>query len=378
MNLSRNLRKSRRRYQMNTDEIYMRKAIRLARTAWGLTSPNPVVGAVIVKGAKIVGSGYHKRCGMPHAEINALKEAGPKAKGATLYVTLEPCDHFGRTPPCTDAVIKSGIKKVVMGMKDPNPVNNGKGIKKLRANGIKTVIGVLEKDATRINRPFIKFITKNIPYVTVKVAGSLDGKIATRSGDSKWITSEDSRRYVHRLRGRVDAVVVGVNTVIKDNPMLISRASGARQPSRIIVDSRLKTPLSSRLFSNIEISPLIIATTKNISGRKRMPYEKKGARILSLKAKGSRVDLKALLKALAGMEMTHLLVEGGGELIWSFIEEGLVDEFLFFMAPKIIGGKDAVTAVEGNGFGRIKEAVVLKNLKIKHFKEDILIKAEVA
>lgn len=354
----------------------MRLAINLALKAEGMTSPNPLVGAVIVKNGKIVGKGYHKKAGLPHAEINAIREAGPKAKGAEAYVTLEPCDHYGRTPPCTDAIIKSGIRKVFIGMRDPNPLNNGRGIKRLKRYGIIIKAGVLEKEARSINKPYIKFITKRIPYVTVKVAESLDGKIATKTGDSRWITADDSRRYVHELRRKVDAVMVGVNTVIIDDPLLMSALSRGKEPIRIIVDSRLATPLKARIFSDISRSPVLIATTKK--SRKIKYYEKRGARVLIAKSKKGRVDLKDLMKTLALMDIVHILVEGGGELIADILKEKLADSLYFFIAPKIIGGRDAVTSVQGDGISKVKDALALKNIEVKRFKEDLLIKAEVA
>lgn len=344
---------------MNIDEKYMRLALGLAKKGEGFTSPNPMVGAVIVKNGRIVGKGFHKRCGSAHAEVNALKDAGNAAKGATIYVSLEPCGHFGRTGPCTDALIESGIKKAIIAMKDPNPVNNGRGIKKLVKNGISVATGILKEEAANLNRPYIKYITKKMPYVTVKIAESLDGKIATRTGESKWITGEDSRRYVHDLRAGSDAVMVGVNTIIKDDPMLLSKTSKEKQPLRIVVDSHFKTPKTARIFSKVERSPVIIATTK-----------KNGA------SHFSRVDLKALMKELAKREIANILVEGGGELVASLVEERLVDRFFFFIAPKIIGGRDAKTAVEGMGVDRISRAAPLKFVMIKRFKEDILIEAE--
>ena len=342
---------------MNIDEKYMSLALNLALRAQGLTNPNPAVGAVIVKNGKIIGKGYHKRCGLPHAEVLALKKAGASAKAATLYVTLEPCDHFGRTPPCTDAIIRAKITRVVIGMKDPNPVNNGKGIRKLNNHGIKTTVGVLSDDAKALNKPFIKFMTTGMPFVTVKMAESLDGKIATRTGDSKWVTGEDSRRWVHELRGRVDAVMVGANTVRKDDPGLISKLPGRKQPARVIVDSDGKIPKSARIFSTADISPVFIAATRSGHGR---------------------IDLRDLLKKLGAMGMIHILVEGGGELVASLVEKRLVDEFLFFIAPKIVGGRDALTAVEGYGISKMSQALVLKNMKVKKFKKDILIEARVA
>ena len=346
----------------------MRMALHLARKTKGLTNPNPAVGAVIVKAGKIAGKGYHKRCGLPHAEINALNDAGNKTKGAVLYVTLEPCDHFGRTPPCTEAIIGSGIKRVVIGMKDPNPLNNGRGVKKLKRAGIKTSVGVLESDAAELNKPFIKFITTGLPYVTVKMAESLDGKIATRSGDSKWITGDDSREYVHQLRGRVDAVMVGVNTVIKDNPTLLSGIPGAKEPARVIVDTYLKVPRRSKIFTTSDRAPVYIATAKKSLS---------GLDIITIRSDHGKVDLKDLLKKLGGMGIIHVLVEGGGELVASLVEKRLADEFLFFIAPKIIGGRNALTPVEGSGIKSMDQALILNKMKVRKFKRDILIEAEV-
>jgi len=341
---------------MSTHEKYMRLAIELAKKAEGKTSPNPIVGAVVVKNDKIIGEGYHKKAGLPHAEVSALKEAGSGAKGATLYVTLEPCDHFGRTPPCAQAIIKSGIKKVVIGMKDPNPLNNGKGIRKLKKNGIAVTVLKLYKEAESINKPYIKFITKRLPYVTVKVAQSLDGKIATKTGDSKWISSEDSRRYVHMLRANVDAVMVGANTVIKDDPALLSKTSRGKQPTRIIVDGNSKIPKNAKIFSTLDKSPVILAS--------------------SILGRGKRTDIVRLLKVLAKNGATHILVEGGGQLISGLIEKGLVDRMLIFVAPKVVGGKDAITSVEGEGAARIKDAIDFKITNIRRFRKDILIEAE--
>jgi len=341
---------------MSIHEKYMRMALQLAAKAEGMTSPNPLVGAVIVKDGKVIGRGYHKRCGLPHAEVNALNDAGRKElKRATLFVTLEPCDHFGRTPPCTDAIIESGIKKVVIGMKDPNPINNGKGIAKFKKHGIKTVSGVLEDEARSLNKPYIKFITKKMPYVTVKMAESLDGKIATRTGDSRWITSDDARRYVRELRGKADAVMVGASTVLRDDPLLLSKVFGRREPIRIVVCGRRNMPSRLRIFSDTGLSPVVMARAEN-----------------------GMVDLRELLRELAKMGIAHLLVEGGGSLVASLVEDRLVDRFLFFVAPKIIGGSLAPTSVEGKGVSNVREALMLKNVEIRKFEKDILIEAEAA
>ena len=354
----------------------MKMALALAQKGKGFTNPNPVVGAVIVKNGRIVGRGYHKKCGMPHAEVNALKDAGPLAKGATIYVTLEPCDHFGRTPPCTEAVIRSGIKKVVLAMKDPNPVNNGKGVKRLNFHGIDTVVGVMEEEARGLNRPYIKYITSGRPYITLKLAESLDGKIATRTGESKWITGEDSRRYGRLLRCRVDAVMVGANTVLRDDPLLLCDRPVRRQPARVIVDSRLKISPHSKVFTKMGSSPVIIAAGSGAPAHKAKVFESMGVKVLRIKLKDGVVDLDGLMKALATLNIMDVLVEGGGELAASLIRYKLVDRFLFFIAPRIIGGRDAVPSVGGVGAGRLSEAVELKNVTLNRFKKDILVMAE--
>lgn len=332
------------------DERYMETAIRLAKKAEGMTSPNPLVGAVLVKGGHIVGKGYHKRCGLPHAEVNAIRDAGSKAKDADLYVTLEPCDHSGRTPPCTGAIIGAGIKRVVIGMKDPNPINNGKGIARLKRSGIKVITGILEGKTTAINLPYIKYIKKGLPYVTLKMAQSLDGKIATRTGSSKWITSKEARMYVQKLRGKVDAVMVGGNTVLSDDPSLGCKIPGAKQPAKIIVGGKTPVPASAKIFRSRDGSKVIIAASSE-----------------------GKVDLKSLLKKLGRMGIINILVEGGGELAASLVKECLVDRYLFFIAPKIIGGRRAVTSVEGDGVKYVNDAVGIKEMKAVMVGSDLLI-----
>lgn len=356
----------------------MRHAIRLARRGQGLTHPNPMVGAVIVKNGKIVGSGCHNRFGKPHAEINALRKAGRAARGATLYVTLEPCNHFGKTPPCTHAIIESGIRHVVIAMEDPNPITKFGGIRRLKSSGIRITLGVMAAEAREINRPFEKYITGKMPFVTLKIAQSLDGKIATKTGESKWITGEDARNYVHKLRANADAVMVGVNTVIKDDPRLVSKLSSGRQPRRIVVDTNLKTPLNSRLFSGLSRSDLIIATSYKINSPRADKYRSKGASLLFVRRRNRRVDLRDLLRRLAAMGMLDIIVEGGSQLGAGLIEERLCDRLLFFIAPKIIGGKEAVSSIGGRGIKYMKEAVKLCNMKIKRFSKDILIETEIA
>lgn len=353
---------------------YMRIALKLANKAKGFTNPNPLVGCVIVKEGKIVGKGFHKRCGLPHAEIEALKEAKGKAKGASLYVNLEPCAHYGRTPPCTEAIIKAGIKKVYTAMLDPNPLNNGKGVRELRKNGIEVNVGMLEEEARRLNEVFVKYITQKIPFVTVKVAQSLDGKIATHTGESQWITSEKARAFAKKLRNEVDAIMVGVNTLIKDNPLLNAeyKIQETKQYYKIILDSYLTTPLKARVFSPLSRGKVIIATTR-YAPRTRIRLFQEKAEVLIIRDRQGRVDLRCLMKELAKKEIAHVLIEGGGETIASALEEDIVDRFFFFISPKIIAGRNAITSVEGEGIKRLSQARRLKEVKIKRIGEDILI-----
>ncbi|MFA5096727.1 MAG: bifunctional diaminohydroxyphosphoribosylaminopyrimidine deaminase/5-amino-6-(5-phosphoribosylamino)uracil reductase RibD [Candidatus Omnitrophota bacterium] len=357
-------------------EYYMGLATKLALKGKGLTSPNPLVGSVVVKKGIIIGKGFHARAGLAHAEVVALDEAGEAAEGATLYVTLEPCVHFGRTPPCVARIIKSGVKEVIIGMIDPNPLNNGKGIEILKQNKIRVRVGFLEDRLKRMNEAFIKYITRKIPFITVKVAESLDGRIATRTGDSKWITSDRSRGFSHRLRADFDAVIVGVNTVLRDNPKLDAWFS-KRQPVKIVVDSQLSTPEKANIFSGSK--PVIIATLASSLGQEtenRKILSRKAA-ILEAKEKAGQVNLKDLMKKLAGMGMTNILVEGGGMLIGSLFDEGLVDKIMFFVSPKIIGGKEAIGSVMGRGVARVERAVRIKDITLRRFGEDFLIEGYV-
>ena len=361
---------------MNIHEKYMRRAIGLALRAEGMTSPNPIVGACVVKNGRIVGEGFHRAAGLPHAEVNALKNAGRAARGATLYVTLEPCDHFGRTGPCTDAIIESGVAAVVIAMRDPNPVNNGRGSRRLMRNGIKVVENVLKGEAMEINKPYIKFITRGLPFVTLKLAETLDGRIATRLGDSKWITGDDSRRYVQDLRSKVDAVMAGINTVLRDDPRFTARIV-SKPLTRIILDSSLRTPPGARIFLDCKTSPLIIAAGRSAPNRKRRALEKKGAEVVIVKSKNGRIDIKGLLKILAKRSIAHILVEGGGEVAGSVLEESLADRVLFFIAPRIIGGRRAVPSVGGTGAAAMSEAIDVRAIKLRRFKRDILIEGEI-
>ncbi|MDD5596213.1 MAG: bifunctional diaminohydroxyphosphoribosylaminopyrimidine deaminase/5-amino-6-(5-phosphoribosylamino)uracil reductase RibD [Candidatus Omnitrophica bacterium] len=357
-------------------EYYMNLAMKLALKAKGETSPNPLVGAVVVKNGRIIGKGYHAKAGLAHAEVMALDEAGQGIKNATLYVTLEPCTHFGRTPPCVDRIIKSGIKKVIIGMIDPNPRNNGRGVNLLKQNKIKVEVGFLEERLRKINEPFIKYITRHMPFVTVKIAQSLDGKIATENGDSKWITSDKSRSFAHKIRKDYDAIMVGINTVLRDNPKLNAWFS-RKQPIKIIVDSQLSTPQKANIFSLD--SRIIIATIASRPGQETQNRQilAQKAKVLEVKEKSGQVNLKNMMKNLAQLEITNILVEGGGTLIGALFDEGLVDKVLFFVSPKIIGGKNAISSVMGKGVSRIDKAIKLKNFSLKRLGEDFLIEGYV-
>ncbi|MDD4939353.1 MAG: bifunctional diaminohydroxyphosphoribosylaminopyrimidine deaminase/5-amino-6-(5-phosphoribosylamino)uracil reductase RibD [Candidatus Omnitrophica bacterium] len=357
-------------------EYFMGLALRLALKGKGKTSPNPMVGALVVKNGRIIGRGFHEKAGLAHAEVAAIDSAGVKAKGATLYVTLEPCTHFGRTPPCVDKIVKSGIKEVIVGMIDPNPRNNGKGIKALRKHKIKVEVGFMENQLRKLNEAFIKFITRRIPFVTIKVGQSLDGKIATRTGDSKWITSDKSRGIAHRFRSRYDAVMVGVNTVLRDNPKLDAWFS-IRQPTKIVVDSQLSVPQAANLFfreAQVIFVTLPVKSGQETENRKILSQK---ARILEVKEKAGQINLADMMKKLAQMGITNILVEGGGTLIGGLFDEGLVDKVLFFISPKIIGGKDAIGSVMGRGIARIEKAVKLKRVQFRRIGEDMLVEGYV-
>jgi len=361
-------------------EKFMRRALKLALKAKGQTNPNPLVGALLVKNGRIIGQGYHRAAGMAHAEIVALDKAGPAARGSKLYITLEPCCHFGQTPPCVNRIAESGVKEVIFAMYDPNPLNNGKGARFLRRHGIKVSSGILEKEARELNQVFIKYIAKKIPFVTVKVAQSLDGKIATQTGYSRWISCASSRRFVHKLRSSVDAVLVGINTILTDDPLLSCRLRGhlyKRQPKKIIVDSRLRLRPKMKIFSAVSPGQVIIATTRFAPCAKVLSFRNKGAWVIIARDEGRKVNLRDLLKKLAGRGIAHVLIEGGGEIIASALEKRLVDRMLVFISPKIVGGRDAPTAVEGKGVQVIEQAKELKDMKFRKVGSDLLIEGRV-
>ena len=355
---------------------YMKQAISLAKLALGGVSPNPAVGAVVVKDGIIVGQGYTQPPGSAHAEIVALQQAGVKAKGSTLYVTLEPCCHYGRTPPCTKAIIEAGVSEVRLAMIDPNPLVRGKGRDELESNGLRVVCGEHEKEALEINEAYVKHINTGIPFVTAKFALSLDGKIATRTGDSRWISSEESRKYVHYLRYFNDAIMVGVNTVIVDDPSLITKCCGGRggtvvkQPLRVIVDSKGRTPFNSKVFS--QPGKTLLANS-NVEPEKLDSYQRIGAEALTFSGKRGLVDISAVLKELGKRGITSVLVEGGGTLLGSMFDQELVDKIIAFIAPVIIGGAKNKTPVAGHGVDKITDAMRLKNVKIEQISDDVMV-----
>ncbi len=353
----------------------MKRAIELAQRGIGYTSPNPLVGAVIVKNGKIIGEGYHGYYGGPHAEINAFKNITEDVKDATMYVTLEPCSHFGKTPPCAEAIVKNGIHKVIIGMKDPNPIVAGRGIRILEENGIEVVCGILEDEVKKLNEIFIKYITKEIPFCILKTAMTLDGKISTATGDSKWITNEKSREYVHKLRHQVSAIMVGIGTVLTDNPRLTTRLKGdkSRNPIRVIVDTYCRIPLEVEVLKTDFDTKTIIATTEKADDTKLKVIRNKGVDIIITPLKNGRVDLDYLMKKLGERKIDSVLLEGGSTLNYSAIKEGLVDKVISFIAPKIIGGSTAKTPIGGEGIESIGKAISINNINIKRFHEDIMI-----
>ncbi len=354
------------------DESWMRRALRLAAKGRGRTSPNPMVGAVLVKDGKIVGEGYHAKAGEAHAEIVALERAREEARGATLYLNLEPCAHYGKTPPCAPRVVEGGVKRVAIGMEDPNPLVKGKGIEILRRAGLDVRVGILENECRRLNEAFCKYVLQKVPFVILKVAATLDGKTGDRNGDSKWISGEASRRFVHRLRDQVDGVLVGIGTVLKDDPLLTCRIRGGRDPYRIVLDSLLRIPEEAKVIGTSP-SKAIIAVSESAPREKIEKMEKRGVRILILDSREGRVDLKACLSRLGEIGMTSLLVEGGGQVNGSFLDEGLIDKFLLFLAPKLIGDPQAPGIFAGRGASHLQEAVGLKEIRMKKVGEDLLL-----
>jgi len=363
----------------------MRRALALARRGVGKTSPNPVVGAALVKNGHVIGEGWHKRAGGPHAEVFALRKltrrAGPArpTNDLTLYVTLEPCSTWGKTPPCTDAIIAAGVKRVVVAARDPNPKHNGRGLRILRHAGIRVEAGLLAEEATRLNEVFNKWITTGLPLVIAKAAMSLDGKIATRTGDSKWITSETARREAHKLRASADAIMVGANTVIRDDPQLTLRHGvRGKQPWRVVVDARGRAPIKTKLFTDVHRKHTIILTTNLSSPRWRRRLVLLGIDVVIVKQSGGCMDLRAALRELGKRNVTSVLTEGGGELLGSLFDARLVDKVALFYAPIVVGGRGAVTAVAGEGVAAIRSVVRLTDCHWRRVgKNEMLLEARV-
>ncbi len=358
---------------MTVDQEFMRLALELARRGAGLTSPNPMVGAVVVKEGRVIGSGFHRRAGGPHAEVLALDEAGAEARGADMYVNLEPCCHWGKTGPCVDRILEAGIARVVISMQDPNPRVSGRGMARLREEGVEVSLGLLKDEAARLNEPFIKWMLTGKPLVALKWAMTLDGRIATRQGESRWITSEDSRKEVHRLRAVYDAVLVGRGTVEKDDPSLTVRLVEGRNPRRIVLDTMGTVPLEARCLT--EDGETIVAVAGATPDRVDA-LRTRGATVLELTPKYGRVDWQSLLDALAAMDITSVLVEGGAEVAASALEAGVVDKVLAFIAPRILGGRDALGPVGGAGW-RLGEARDLEIRQVMRIGRDLMVEAYV-
>ncbi len=352
---------------------YMEFALELAARARGRTSPNPMVGAVVVKEGKIIGSGYHLKAGTPHAEIHALNEAGEDARGADLYVTLEPCCHHGRTGPCTTAIINAGVARVVTAMTDPNQLVAGEGIRQLMAAGIEVSLGLMEEEAVELNEVFIKHITTGRPFVIAKAALSIDGKIATRSGKSQWITGEKARAYGHQLRDWYDAIIVGIGTVLADDPSLTARLpAGGRDPVRIVLDSRASIPLKARVLTQQSEAPTLIAATCGAPPEKVAALRQAGIEVLIVN-EGPRVDLGELMKILGRRGITSVMIEGGAGVHGSAFTAQIVDKVAWFIAPKIIGGQDAPGPVGGLGVDNPSEAAELERVVVRRLGSDLLV-----
>lgn len=357
------------------DEKYMRRALELAVQGMGWTSPNPMVGAVVVKDGRVIGEGWHRRCGEAHAERNALLACTESPVGADLYVTLEPCCHHGRQPPCTDAILEAGIRRVIVGSGDPNPLVAGKGLAILRERGVEVTEHVLEPECVKLNEVFFHYIRTKRPYVVMKYAMTLDGKIAAYTGLSQWITGEEARAHVQKQRGRYRAIMAGVGTVLADDPMLNCRVPGARQPIRVICDSCLRTPLTAKAVTTAKEYPTILAVCEGAAGREA--YEAAGCQVWELPERGGHLDLTALMERLGAEEIDSVLLEGGGTLNWTALENGLVQKVQAYIAPKLFGGKEARTPVEGLGVPSPEAAVKLKDWTLTRLGEDILLEGEV-
>jgi diaminohydroxyphosphoribosylaminopyrimidine deaminase/5-amino-6-(5-phosphoribosylamino)uracil reductase len=362
------------------DDIhFMNLALDLASKGEGTTSPNPMVGALVVKDGQVVGRGYHKSAGGPHAEVNALDAAGGLAKGATLYVTLEPCNHTGRTPPCTHKILDSGVGRVVAAMKDPNKKVAGHGAEFLERNGVSVTTGVCEAQAKKLNESFIKYVGTGRPFVIAKCAATLDGRIATRTGDSRWVTGEAARRFVHQLRHKVDAIMVGINTIRNDDPSLTTRLPDLQgsDPLRIILDTHLSINTDARVLRQKSAVPTILVAGPNVSRDKKNALEKAGARVMEAPLKNKLIDMNPLMERLGAMELTSLLIEGGSRVLASAFNHAVVDKVCFFYAPKILGGDDGVPICSGPGVAKMSKCIAINDMAIHRFGDDVLLEGYV-
>jgi diaminohydroxyphosphoribosylaminopyrimidine deaminase/5-amino-6-(5-phosphoribosylamino)uracil reductase len=360
---------------MTDHETFMRQALALAEKGRGWTAPNPMVGAVVVKNGQVVGQGYHQRAGGPHAEVNAIDDAGEQARGAVIYVTLEPCNHFGRTPPCTQKIIDAGIQRVVVAMEDPNPDVKGGGNQYLKEQGIEVVTGICEDQARNLNEAFATWITTGKPFVILKCAATLDGYIATRTGDSHWVTGPASRRYVHQIRHAVDGIIVGVDTVKSDDPSLTTRLEDevGSDPARIILDTNLSMPPTARMLHQDSGKPTWIICGPDAPEDRRKALEEVGGRVMPTKVKDGRIDLAALMPQLGGMEISSLLIEGGGRVITSALAADIVDKLYLFYAPKLLGGDDGISMCRGAGPERMQDSIAVHHLDVLRFGSDVLL-----
>ncbi|KYC92494.1 bifunctional diaminohydroxyphosphoribosylaminopyrimidine deaminase/5-amino-6-(5-phosphoribosylamino)uracil reductase RibD [Heyndrickxia sporothermodurans] len=355
------------------DQYYMQLAIDIAKSTKGQTTPNPAVGAVIVKNNQVVGIGAHVKAGDSHAEVHAIQMAKGRTKDATMYVTLEPCSHFGKTPPCSKLLIESGIKRVVIATKDPNPKVAGEGIETMKAAGINVEVGLLEKEATQLNQVFFHFIRTGLPFVTLKSATSLDGKTATKTGRSKWITSQEAREDVHYFRHIHDAILVGVNTIIKDNPSLTTRLNGGgKNPVRIILDTHLRTPIDAKVMEQQDEETWIV-TSMHVDEKRKVTYQNKGVQIINMQT--PTIEIKPMLKLLAEKGICSIFVEGGAEVHGSFLKERAFQQMITYIAPKLIGGKTAPTSFGGEGIKEIEDAMNVDITDVKMIGKDIRITA---
>jgi diaminohydroxyphosphoribosylaminopyrimidine deaminase/5-amino-6-(5-phosphoribosylamino)uracil reductase len=355
------------------DELFMQRALDLAAKALGRTSPNPAVGAVIVRGSRVIGEGFHQRAGLPHAEVEALRQVKDTARGATLYVNLEPCSHHGRTPPCADAVIAAGIKRVVIGMVDPNPLVRGRGLRRLRRAGVEVKTSVLKEQCEQLNEDFTVLVRTGKPLVTLKLAASLDGRIATATGDSKWISGELSRRMVHEMRNRVDAILVGAETVRADDPQLTCRIRGGRDPLRVILDGRFTISPEARVCTQHSTARTLIATTEESArSEKKNLLEQGGVEVLCLPGKRGRVRLQPLLKELGRRGLKHVMIEGGGQVAAAALEEGVVDKVMFFYGPTLLGGESR-PMIGPLGINRVAAGLKLHTIALYRLGDDVLV-----